>query len=197
MNIKIGSAPRCPSDTVWQGEYMKEGTEVKHKKGNVKKKGWMIAIVILIVVCVSGAVGVLIYQKYLADYSTDSQGVVGKISDGWSTGLEDEPAPQRKGIQIPGYGTAEMKVGDKSLHLSIGNPEENECGFYASLKLGDGTVLYKSELLEPGHGLTEIPLSRTLEAGEYTAMVYYECVTLDEEHTPLNSAESEFTLIVR
>ena len=61
----------------------------------------------------------------------------------------------------------------------------------------DGTVLYESELLKPGYGLTEVPLNQTLKTGEYTAMVVYKCVTLDEEETPLNSAESEFKLIVK
>ena len=163
----------------------------------MKKKRWITAILILAAVCVLAAAGVMVYQKYFSRQSTDSNGVVGKVSDGWNTGLEKEPAPHKKGIQIPGYGSAEMKAGDKSLQLSIGNPEANECGFYATVKLEDGTVLYQSELLEPGYGLTEVPLSRTLEAGEYTAMVFYQCVTLDEEHTPLNSAESEFKLIVK
>lgn len=90
-----------------------------------------------------------------------------------------------------------MKSGDKSLHLSIGNPKTNECGFYTTLKLEDGMVLYESELLKPGYGLTEVPLSKTLEKGEYTAVDVYRCVTLDEKETPLNSAESEFTLIVK
>ena len=58
-------------------------------------------------------------------------------------------------------------------------------------------MLYRSELLEPGFGLTEIPLKKSLDAGKYTAIVLYECVTLDESHTRLNSAESEFTLIVK
>lgn len=83
------------------------------------------------------------------------------------------------------------------LFLSVGNPKANNCGFYATLKLEDGTELYKSELLKPGYGLTEIPLSQTLKSGEYTAILYYRCVTLDEEQAPLNSAESEFKLIVK
>lgn len=170
---------------------------MNHNQNTIRKKRWITAILIVAVVGVTAVIGAAIYHSFFAKAPVDSNGVVGKISDGWSTGLEDEPAPQKKGIQIPGYGSAEMKAGDKSLRISIGNPEANECGFYATLKLEDGTVLYKSELLEPGYGLTEVPLSRTLEAGEYTAMVYYECVTLDEEHTPLNSAESEFKLIVK
>lgn len=167
-------------------------------KEKSKKKLLVIIIVILIIIVVLIVGGVVVYNNFFAEQPTVSDGVVGRISPDWDTGAEkDETSPQRAGIQIPGYSTAEMKSGDTDLHLSIGNPKTNECGFYATLKLEDGTVLYKSELLEPGYGLTEIPLSQTLEKGEYTAIILYECVTLDEEHTPLNSAESEFVLIVK
>ena len=51
-------------------------------------------------------------------------------------------------------------------------------------------------LLKPGQGLEEIPLNQTLAKGTYPAMVFYQCVLLDEEQTPINAAESTFTLIV-
>ena len=121
---------------------------------------------------------------------------MGVVSDDWETGLDDKTSSESSSIQIPGYSSAKMKAGDTSLHLSIGNPEDNNCGFYATLMLNDGTILYKSEMLKPGYGLTEIPLSKTLDRGEYNAIVYYECVTLDKEHAPLNAAESEFVLTV-
>lgn len=163
-----------------------------------KPKKKVLTVVIVIVTIAALAIGgVVVYNCFFAEDTTQSNGVVGKVSDGWDTGIEEEPTSEGRGIQIPGYGTAVMNAGDTSLVLSIGNPKTNSCGFYATLKLEDGTELYKSELLEPGCGLTEIPLTQTLKAGEYTAIVYYQCVTLDEEHTPLNSAESEFTLIVK
>ena len=56
--------------------------------------------------------------------------------------------------------------------IPIGNPKENECGFYATLKFEDGTGLYESELLKPGYGLTDLPLLQTLETGEYTAIIF-------------------------
>lgn len=167
----------------------------KQKEKSKKKRFFIIIILLLIAALVVG--GRIVYNKLFAEQRVSSSGVVGKISDGWETGLESKTAPQSASVQIPGYGTAEMQAGDTSLHLSIGNPKTNECGFYATLKLEDGTVLYSSELLEPGYGLTEVPLSQTLEAGEYTAIVLYQCVTLDEKQTPMNSAESEFVLIVK
>ena len=160
-------------------------------------KKLLIIIIAILVVAALAVGGVVVYNSFFAEKPTPSNGVVGKITDGWDTGLEDETAPKSQCIQIPGYGTAVMTAGDESLSLSIGNPKDNKCGFYATLKLEDGTVLYESELIKPGYGLTEVPLKQTLKAGEYTAMVVYKCVTLDENETPLNSAESELKLIVK
>lgn len=164
----------------------------ENSKGNL-----LIALTVILIIATLGIGGAVIFNSFFAKDTAPPKGVVGKVTDGWETGIKEESAPQRQGIQIPGYGTAVMKAGDESLHLSIGNPKDNKCGFYATLKLEDGTELYKSELLKPGYGVTEIPLTQTLTAGEYTAVVYYQCVTLDENETPLNSAESEFKLIVK
>lgn len=166
-------------------------------KEKSNKKLFIISLISILVVTALIIGGIVVYNSFFAENPTASDGVVGKVTDGWETGIKEETSKQKKGVQIPGYSTAEMNSGDKSLHLSIGNPKDNECGFYATLKLDDGTVLYKSELLKPGYGLTEVPLSKTLAKGTYTAMVVYQCVTLDEKETPLNAAESEFKLIVK
>ena len=166
------------------------------EKANSKKKWFIVIIVILLVIAVC-AIGYAVYQHNTEKKPEQTNGVVGKVYDDWDTGIEEESQHPKQGIQIPGYGIAVMEEGDTSLVLSVGNPKANNCGFYATLKLEDGTELYKSELLKPGYGLTEIPLSQTLKSGEYTAILYYRCVTLDEEQAPLNSAESEFKLIVK
>lgn len=129
------------------------------KEKNKSKKKPVIIIIGLIILAVMIVGGVVVYNNFFDKPQTDSNGVVGKISDNWDIGNKSETSPTNVGIQIPGYGTAEMKEGDENLHLSIGNPKSNECGFYATLKLDDGTVLYESELLKPGFGLTEVPLS--------------------------------------
>ncbi|MGN1138766.1 MAG: hypothetical protein ACI4RM_04895 [Ruminococcus sp.] len=167
-------------------------------KVNEKKNKKLFIIILAVFLVVALAVGgVVVFNNCFAQKPVNSDGVVGKISDGWDTGIEDESVPKASGVQIPGYEFAQMNAGDMSLKLSIGNPKDNSCGFYATLKLEDGTVLYESELIKPGYGLTEVPLNQTLKSGEYTAMVIYQCVTLDKKHTPLNSAESEFKLIVK
>ena len=164
---------------------------------NTNKKSVVISALFIFVLFV---IAVVMFQVMKPEDAKNANGVAGKIVDNWDTGIPeqtDEPEESTSGgIQIPGYSKAEMEEGDTQLHLSIGNPKENNCGFYVTVRLEDGTVLYKSELLKPGYGLTEIPLEQTLNKGTYDAEVFYECVTLDEDASPLNSARSKFQLIV-
>lgn len=164
---------------------------------NTKKKSVVISALFIFILFV---IAVVMFRVMKPEDAKNANGVAGKIVDNWDTGIPeqtDEPEESTSGgIQIPGYSKAEMEEGDTQLHLSIGNPKENNCGFYVTVRLEDGTVLNKSELLKPGYGLTEIPLEQTLNKGTYDAEVFYECVTLDEDASPLNSAISKFQLIV-
>lgn len=161
-----------------------------------KKRELIIIITAFVVVIAMIFAGMIIYNTYLKEEEKVSTNVAGVISDGWDTGIENAGSGAGN-ILVPGYSAAEMNAGDMTLKLSIGNPKDNSCGFYATLMLEDGTVLYESELLKPGYGLEEVPLNQTLEKGEYDAMVLYQCVTLDEEETYMNSAESAFKLYVK
>ena len=164
---------------------------------NTNKKSVVISALFIFILFV---IAVVMFRVMKPEDAKNANGVAGKIVDNWDTGIPeqtDEPEESTSGgIQIPGYSKAEMEEGDTQLHLSIGNPKENNCGFYVTVRLEDGTVLYKSELLKPGYGLTEIPLEQTLNKGTYDAEVFYECVTLDEDASQLNSAISKFQLIV-
>lgn len=176
-----------------EGEY-----QVDNKKTNTIQR---IIIIILILIIIAGATVsvIMILGSGKNEENKPSKGVVGVITDSWDPDVSstaDSNGEQQKGIQIPGYSRAEMNEGDTSLKLSVGNPKENSVGFIATVRLGNGTVLYTSPVLKPGQGLEEIPLEKTLPKGTYDAEVYFQCVMLDEEHTPLNSAESGFQLIV-
>lgn len=167
-------------------------------ENNKSKKRLIIIIIAILLVLALAVGGLIIYNNYFADKPVNSDGVVGTVVTDWDHGIKDTPSSSEDGgVQIPGYNAATMNYGDKSLHISIGNPKDNKCGFYATVKLEDGTILYKSDFLAPGSGLTDIPISISLEKGEHKAMVLYQCVTLDNAHTPLNAAESAFTLIVK
>ena len=164
------------------------------------RNGPVMVIMILLSAAIIGClVGAVIFMKPSPDNSKEekAQGVVGRISDNWDDQVSEDPdTPQQSGTQSPGYSAASMKEGDTSLVLRVGNPKDNKVGLIATVRLEDGTELYKSPVLEPGQGLEEIPLEKTLKKGEYNAEVFYQCVLLNKEHTPLNAAISAFTLYV-
>ena len=157
------------------------------EKTKSKKQTIIIIILALVLVgCLVTAAVLLLNKPKEEPLNEPAKGVVGVIKDNWDTQVSSEPTDS----------PSQAKAGDMSIKLRIGNPKENHVGFYASLKLADGTVLYKSPLLSPGQGLEEVPLTQTLTKGTYDAIVEYKCVLLEDGKTPLNSAESGLKIYV-
>ena len=101
-------------------------------------------------------------------------------------------------IAIPGYEMLELKAGSKEQTLCLTNPPQNMCYFEIDLYLEDGTLLWKSELIEPGKTSKPIILTESLSKGTYPqAVLRYACYRMDEELTPLNGAETKVTLWVK
>ena len=100
-------------------------------------------------------------------------------------------------IAIPGYEILELQADQKQQTLSLPNPPQNVCFFQISLYLEDGTLLWKSELVEPGAASQPILLQQVLAKGTYTnAVLKYDCFKMDGK-TPLNGAETKLTLWVK
>ena len=78
------------------------------------------------------------------------------------------------------------------------NPPQNCCFFQISLYLEDGTLLWQSELIEPGKTSKPMVLTKTLDKGMYpNAILRYSCYRMDETLAPLNGAETKLTLWVK
>ena len=78
------------------------------------------------------------------------------------------------------------------------NPPQNCCYFQIALYLEDGTLLWQSELIEPGTTSKPIVLTKALDKGMYpNAILRYSCYRMDEDLTPLNGAETKLTLWVK
>ncbi len=110
--------------------------------------------------------------------------------------VDEDTAGAWGSIQIPGYESMTFAAGETVQTVDIGNPAANSCYFVITIKLEDGTQLFQSGYLEPGQGYTSIELTQSLEAGEYIAVIQYECYSL-EDKSALNGASSEFRLIVK
>lgn len=101
-------------------------------------------------------------------------------------------------ISIPGYEMLELKADSKQQTIALSNPPQNNCYFEISLYLEDGTLLWKSELIEPGEATEPIVLTKELSKGYYSKSVLrYACFAMDKDRTPLNGAETKVTLWVQ
>lgn len=99
-------------------------------------------------------------------------------------------------IAIPGYELLEFYADSRIQTLCLSNPAQNACFFQISLRLGE-TLLWKSDLIEPGKTSEPILLTQVLKKGTYTnAVLKYECFQMDGK-TPLNGAETKITLWVK
>ena len=100
-------------------------------------------------------------------------------------------------IAIPGYEVLEFNADKKTQALRLSNPTQNVCYFQISLYLEDNTLLWRSELIEPGKTSEPIHLIETLKKGTYNnAILKYDCFKMDGT-TPLNGAETKLTLWVK
>lgn len=101
-------------------------------------------------------------------------------------------------ISIPGFEMLELKADSRQQTIALSNPPQNNCYFEISLYLEDGTLLWKSQLIEPGEATEPIVLTKELSKGYYPKSVLrYACFAMDTDRTPLNGAETKVTLWVK
>ena len=160
-----------------------------------KKRKTYNIIIILLLIILCAMVGFLAYAILKDKSQAGSSAHVDSEATAWDDGIDNNSEIEGK-ILVPGYSGAKMKCGDKTLALRIGNPSENTCYLQATLLLEDGTVLYESDLLEPGTGYDTIEITQTLEVGEYNAYVHYQGYSMEETPEMLNSCDSAFVLKV-
>ena len=145
----------------------------------------------------------LLFLGTLAGCSGDAGTFSGKPKKDYSNVVENS------NISIPGYESLEFKAGKTKQSVDFYNPDDNTCFFRISLvikygadtangkegNVGEETVLWTSEMIEPGEHVKSIKLNKELESGEYAAILKYECFSLKDK-TPLNGSNVELTLNV-
>ena len=158
----------------------------KYEKLSQKRFPWILVvmavalIVLLLLLVLKGCGGM---QASKQDDTVDNNTTVEKNPDS---------------IAIPGYEMLELKANNKKQSLCMPNPPQNCCYFQIFLYMEDGTLLWKSELIEPGKTSKPIVLSKALEKGMYpNAVLRYSCYRMDENLSPLNGAETKLTLWVK
>ncbi len=112
-------------------------------------------------------------------------------------GALTSPPPTADQIALPGYSDIVFPAGQRDVQIVLPNPEGNRCYFVFSFVLDEtGEELYRSGLIPSGMAVTEVRLSRPLDAGVYTLRICIEPLSLDKQ-TPLNGGIYETVLTVK
>lgn len=158
--------------------------EKRQSKQDNSKKLLIILCIFLVI-----AIGVIIWLL-------TSKGVPGANTGDKQSGLV--VPEQQEMIQVTAYESLELKADTLQQEVRLSTISDNECITVMSLVLEDGTELWQSGELYPGQIVLSMTLSQPLPAGEYpNTVLRYQHFTLDEEKTPLNSAETILTLKVK
>ena len=159
----------------------------KYEKTSPKKFPWILAVVAVALI----ALLLILVLKGPDDAPVSDHG---EAADSTAATVEKNPGS----IAIPGYEMLELKASSKEQSLCMPNPPQNCCYFQICLYLEDGTLLWQSELIEPGTNSKPMVLSKALEKGMYpNAILRYSCYRMDESLAPLNGAETKLTLWVK
>ena len=155
------------------------------QKNRRLKRAWLIILLIIIAAVVALTVCFVLNN---AEKNNPNEAAV-------SAGTEIEKNEDI--ISIPGYEGLTLKADTCIQELALNNPPQNTCYFVITLYLEDGTELWKSEMIEAGGVSKAMILNKELPAGNYPALLKYECFRMDDNKTPLNGAEMKLTLRVK
>ena len=171
------------------------------QRKDTRKQDTIVSIVFLSVVVI-GILLALLYSSgilenltaHTGDRKVDSS--TGKVVTGITEYNPDE-LTENPDISVPGYEKLELVAGQKKQNVYLNNPDENTCYFVMSLILEDGTIIWKSDYLEPGRAFDRIELNQPLEKGSYgNVTLQYDCYsTVDQRE--LNGSAVTITLEVK
>ncbi len=165
-------------------------------KGSRQSKGALFSI--LFVLLLLAVVATILFTR---PKNGDNQGKLSESTEQTETTVSSEQTASVEKltdtIDMPGYSWLNLKADTTEQELTLPNPPQNFCQMRMSLLLEDGTVLWTSELVQPGESSKPIILSQPLAKGEYkNAMLKYECFKIDEAMTPLNGGQIVLSLKV-
>ncbi len=193
-----------------------ENGKGKDKKDNqgivIKKRDIIIAVIIILLLLIGSVTVAFNWNNWFGGGAQPAETSDVSVVSGSSqinpdidpnAGTWDGSTPKDKsessavGIKIPGYPSITLPANQKNVTMALLNPEGNPCYFKFEIVLKDtGETIFESKLVPPGQALTDITLSRALEAGEYNAVIKITTSSL-ETLSAMNGANVETVLIVK
>ena len=173
----------------------------KHEQGVTISRRTLVILLIIVLLLVAGGITLGLNWSRWFGPEEPSSSFTPDLDPGakdWSgETLPDKSDGENVGIKIPGYPSITLPAGTEDVTVALLNPEGNPCYFTFKLVLTDtGEELYTSGMVAPGQVITDITLSRPLEAGEYNATIQISTAALTDG-SAMNGANVETTLIVK
>ncbi|MGN0501633.1 MAG: hypothetical protein ACI4HN_01780 [Ruminococcus sp.] len=168
----------------------------------IKKNHIVIAVIIILLLIIGGIVLVLNLSSWFGgeEPAPTTQNATMEVDP--NAGLYNGEQPEDKGgeaegIKIPGYPSITIPANQTDVTVALLNPEGNPCYFVFELVLKDtDETLYTSKLVPPGQAITDITLSKPLDAGQHNAVIKISTYSL-EDQSPMNGANVETILIAK
>ena len=119
---------------------------------------------------------------------------IDELAKKWKGNQDLSSSGENKEIDVPGFKTLVFKANQTSQKVNFYNPSENDCLFKLTL-YADDKQLWESGYIQPNDGYYDIEINNSLDVGEYTGKLLYQCYK--DDGTQLNSAVVTFKMIVK
>ena len=189
---------------------LESGSFIAVKKDNI------LAIVLLIVLGLLALAGLIAGLGMLIGGGDDEPTTTtpNYLDVNQQQGLGELDLPEKvedmgsKNVTMNGIAQINFKANQVEQNFILSNSEKNKniCFVVFTIYLDNNEngiidesdeMLYQSGLIQPGYSVSRFNISRSLEAGEYKAIVHQQPYSFDQARTPLNNFVVKTDLIVK
>lgn len=108
-----------------------------------------------------------------------------------------EPPEEQKKVKIEAKTGIYLKYGELLQSVDFINLSENKYDMKILIYLGDGTLLYESDFLSPGHVISKAKFRAVPKRGTYkNSLIVYKFYSLDEKHVYISQCETPIEIEV-
>ncbi len=181
------------------------------------KKDNLLALILLLLAGILAIVGLAVGISYVIDSNDEPEETTTTpsiLDVNQQQGLGELDLPEKvedmgsKSVTMNGIAQINFKAGQVEQNFILSNSEKNKdiCFVVFTIYLDNnenGVIdttdekLYQSGLVQPGYSVSRFNISRSLDAGEYKAIVHQQPYSYDQARTPLNNFVVKTDLIVK
>lgn len=111
--------------------------------------------------------------------------------------LGNESLEAQKMVKIEARTGIYLKYGKLLQSVDFINLSENKYDMKILVYLGDGTLLYESDYISPGHSISEVMFRAVPKRGTYTnSLIVYKFYSSDDKHLYVSQCEMPIVIYV-